>query len=381
MIRQACRLFVWILLAAGAASAQGNGKLQIHHMDVGQGDGALLISPQGEFVLFDAGEDMKERNCTKPTSYLDQLGIKHIDYLFVSHYHFDHIGCIPSVLEQFPLHGNAFDRGESYPGATYTNYIRTVGVHRKTAAIGDTITLDKSSANPVVITVVAVDGQSHGGTVQTSNENDLSLSVVVSFGSFREEIGGDLSGDNTQMYQDVETPVAPEVGRIDVYKVHHHCSSHSTNDFWITKTQPSVGIISTGDHNDYGHPTADCLERLHTHHVKTYWTENGNGSEPEADLDTVGGNIVVEVAPSATTFTITYSGSHVDTYPIGGGSSGPTATPSPLTTAVTPKYAWSKNSGNYHYVNCRFVRNISPANLQQGDSPPTGKTLHKDCPQ
>jgi len=61
-------------------------------MDVGQGDGAVLISPRGQIVLFDAGEDMKKRDCTKPASYLDQLGVTHIDYLFVSHYHFDHIG-------------------------------------------------------------------------------------------------------------------------------------------------------------------------------------------------------------------------------------------------------------------------------------------------
>ena len=66
-----------------------------------------------------------------------------------------------------------------------------------------------------------MDGKSKNGTVDTSNENDLSLSVLVSFGAFREEIGGDLSGDNTNMYQDVETPVAKDVGPIDVYKVHH----------------------------------------------------------------------------------------------------------------------------------------------------------------
>jgi hypothetical protein len=45
---------------------QGNGNLQIHFMDVGQGDGAILISPQGETVLFDDGRD---GSCDKPVSY------------------------------------------------------------------------------------------------------------------------------------------------------------------------------------------------------------------------------------------------------------------------------------------------------------------------
>ncbi|SRR6266849_2904748 len=42
---------------------QANGKLQIHFIDVGQGDGALLISPQGEMVLFDDGA---LKFCDKP---------------------------------------------------------------------------------------------------------------------------------------------------------------------------------------------------------------------------------------------------------------------------------------------------------------------------
>ena len=46
---------VVVLGLPSIAYAQANGKLQIHFMDVGQGDGAVLISPQGEIVLFDDG--------------------------------------------------------------------------------------------------------------------------------------------------------------------------------------------------------------------------------------------------------------------------------------------------------------------------------------
>ena len=88
-------------------------------------------------------------------------------------------------------------------------YVKAVGSHRRTASVGDTFTLDKNSQTPVVITTVAVDGKSKNGVVQTSNENDLSLATVVSFGSFREEIGGDHSGDNTQMYQDAAADCSP----------------------------------------------------------------------------------------------------------------------------------------------------------------------------
>jgi hypothetical protein len=40
-------------LLAASASGQANGKLQIHHIDVGQEDGAVLISPAGQVVLFE----------------------------------------------------------------------------------------------------------------------------------------------------------------------------------------------------------------------------------------------------------------------------------------------------------------------------------------
>jgi competence protein ComEC len=116
MVKRVFSFLVCILAFVEMANGQANGKLQIHHMDVGQGDGAVLISPKGEVVLFDAGEDMKKRDCTKPVSYLDQLGIDHIDVLYVSHYHFDHIGCIPAVLEQFHLKGDAYDRGDDVTG-------------------------------------------------------------------------------------------------------------------------------------------------------------------------------------------------------------------------------------------------------------------------
>ena len=77
--------FVYGPVFTALASGQTNGHLQIHFMDVGQGDGAVLISPGGEVVLFDAGKDMKRKDCMKPVSYSDQLHIREIDHLFVSY--------------------------------------------------------------------------------------------------------------------------------------------------------------------------------------------------------------------------------------------------------------------------------------------------------
>ena len=346
------------------ANTLGNQKLQIHFMDVGQGDGALLISPQGETVLFDNG---KRGDCDLPVSYLQQLGVTKIDYMIASHYHDDHIGCTSDVLSEFPLQRAAYDRGASYHTQTFQRYVQTVGDKRKTATSDVTFSLDSGSANPVTIEIVAVNGNG----IETTNENDLSVVAVVRFGNFDAVIGGDLSGFETDSYEDIETSVAPRIGQVEVYKVNHHGSRYSSNGNWLDTIKPRIGIVSTGVGNNYGHPTQECLDRLHAAGVRTYWTQVGQGVEPEPEFDTVGRNIVVEVAPGDTAFTVNHGPGQTDSYSLWGSSEG---TP-------TVSLAWSKRSSVYHFAECQYVGNISSANLQRGNAPPQGKSLHLNCPR
>jgi hypothetical protein len=68
---------------------------------------------------------------------------------------------------------------------------------------------------------------------------------------------------------------------------------------------------------------------------------------------------------------------------------GNTATPPPSPSLVpfkgsaspTHTYAWSKKSDLYHFASCKYVRQISRANFEEGDTPPPGKTLHAGCPK
>ena len=331
-------------------------------MDVGQGDGALLISPLGETVLFDDGV---RNDCDRVLAYLQQLGISHIDYHIASHYHDDHIGCAVKVLDEFHLKKQAFDRGSTYKSGTFTNYTNFVGILRKTAIEGSALTLDQSSANPVKIEFVALNGNG----VTTADENDRSLVCVVRFGKFDAVMGGDLSGFNTSKYRDVETSVAPRFGRVEVYKVNHHGSQYSSNTNWLGILRPKAAIISCGDGNEYYHPTKQALDRLHLFNVPTYWTERGNGTKPGAN-DKIGGNIIVEVEPMSSSFRIKYAWTNVDSYAVWGPPSG-----------SQQEYAWSKNASVYHYPQCKYVKNIDPQNLERGATAPANKTLHLGCPK
>jgi competence protein ComEC len=151
--------------------------------------------------------------------------------------------------------------------------------------------------------------------------------AVVRYGHFRAELGGDLSGFNSSSSADIETSVAPKIGRIDVYKVHHHGSAYSSNDTWLATVTPRIGIISAGNRNSYGHPSAACLARLHSHGVHTYWTELGAGATPDPAFDEVAGSTVIQVARDANEYTVTISGGAVDVYPMWEVATTPTPEP------------------------------------------------------
>jgi len=304
------RFLLCLILATAPIWAQANGKLQLHFIDVGQGDGAILISPGGQAAAFDIGRDMVSQTCDKPVAYYAQLGIRQLDYLFASHYHEDHIGCVPNILA---LAGGVqvVDRGQSYQSSYYTAYAAAARSMRTTPGVGETFVLDAGSANPVSIQIVAVNANG----ARTTDEDSLSLSARIGYGAFRAEIGGDLTGENEEGYIDVESGVAAAVGKLDVYKVHHHCSSYSSNARWLAITQPTIAIVSAGNGNTYGHPTKACLNRLHHAGTRTYWTEQGAGAAPLPGWDTVSGTAVVTVDLAAMQYTVAY-GDKTDVYAI-----------------------------------------------------------------
>jgi len=269
--------------AAGAVTA--NGRLQIIQLDVGQGDGAVVITPLGQVAMFDNGVSGNPTPASgvKVLAQLQALGVTHVDHHFASHYHSDHIGLTGTI---FGSGGVAldygWDRAESYTTSTYTNYVTTLGSRRRTLVKGQVITLDSLSAHPVTIRCVDLAG---AGT-NTTDENGKCLVMKVTYGEFDMLFGGDLISA-------VESVVATAIGPVEVYKVHHHGSSGSSNATFLAAIQPKIGVISCGNGNSYGHPTSAALTRLHTQGVKTYWTETGAGATPLAGWDKVSNNQVV----------------------------------------------------------------------------------------
>jgi len=239
-------------------------------------------------------------------AYLDTIGVNHINWFVVTHYHSDHIGATNALVQAGIQIDSVFDRGWRYCTSTYTNYYAAIiGGVRHTIADGRVIDL----GNGVTSRIVSLNGNgllnepyissncSGGGP---NNENDFSVTMVVSYGDFDFYVGGDLSGSNTGSYTDIETSVAPEVGDIEVYQVNHHGSASSSNQFFLDTIDPEVSIISLGN-NSYGHPDPATVQRLLATSV-IYQTEDGNGN-------VVDGNIVISTTGA---FSYTVNGDQYD---------------------------------------------------------------------
>ena len=82
-----------------------NKEMQVHFIDVGQGDSALVITPHGRALWWIQGEFGKEAmilaagGCTlSPALWSGKL-----DYIFLTHAHDDHAGGVKGILTKIPV--------------------------------------------------------------------------------------------------------------------------------------------------------------------------------------------------------------------------------------------------------------------------------------
>lgn len=194
--------------------------LEIHVINVNQGDSFLIISPSGKKILIDAGDNGKGYGVVLP--YLRNRGISTLDYCIACHYHADHIGGLDEVISG--LGGSskiliaAYDRGGVYDPKAFQDYAAAVGDKRRTIIPGETIDLSDGG----IIKCIASGGWVGNKRVYFgTDENAFSVVLHLKYGHFDMYLGGDSNSL-------IEPYMASETEDVDIYKVSHHGSSTSS---------------------------------------------------------------------------------------------------------------------------------------------------------
>ncbi|MBG6058317.1 competence protein ComEC [Cryobacterium sp. MP_M5] len=212
---------------------------QIAACDIGQGD-AVVVRDRERYALVDVGPDP-----ALLTSCLHTLGIERIDLLVLTHYDMDHIGGIEAAIGRVgtALVGIPENAQDEHLHAR----LAEGGADVRIAARGDRGTLGglrweifwPVRGSPVM---------------QTGNPG----SVTIGFDG--RGIRSIFLGDLGEEAQDALSRVS-EPGRVDVVKVAHHGSRDQSLDLYAD-LRATVGLISVGADNGYGHPTDRLLDIL-----------------------------------------------------------------------------------------------------------------------
>lgn len=234
------------------------GTLEVHMLDVGQGDAILLRSPAGKTVLVDAGV-LKGQ----PIAQLRALGVTHLDLVVASHPHADHIGGMPAVLQAFTV-GQYTDSGLPHSTDNYQQTMTLIeekGIPWKAAQVGQTYNLDDG---------IKIEVLHPGVSPLTNTRSDLNSNSVV----LRVTHGQDCMlfvGD-----AEAETEAAllqRGLSQCSLLKVAHHGSNHSSTDAFLDAVEPEYALISVGAGNRYGHPGPEAVRRLESRGAEVHRTD------------------------------------------------------------------------------------------------------------
>ncbi len=219
------------------------GTLELHFIDVGQGDAALLLC-NGHAMLIDGGTS---QNSSRIYTYLTKRGIKTLDYIVATHPHDDHVGGLAGALNAAKAE-RALSSVENADGRAFQSFLKYLsqqGVSVEVPQPGDTFDLGTAH-----ITVL-------GPLRESANVNDTSLVLRIAFGDFHALLTGDaeFSEENDILASDAEL-------QCDLLKVGHHGGGDATSEAWLSAVQPKTAVISCGKDNEYGHPAQQTLDRL-----------------------------------------------------------------------------------------------------------------------
>src|SRR5271168_4775109 len=104
-------LVVGLLGSVALGQKASDGKLKIYFVDVEGGQSTLFVTPAGQSLLIDTGWPGNEfRDADRIAAVAKDAGVSKIDYVLITHFHVDHVGGVPQLVERIPV-GTFIDHG------------------------------------------------------------------------------------------------------------------------------------------------------------------------------------------------------------------------------------------------------------------------------
>ena len=231
--------------------------LQITCLDVGQGDGILIRTPDNKHYLIDGGSSSQSelgRYCLLPA--LKSMGISCLDGIFISHTDKDHLSGVQELLEYMEKGLTTIRAaylvlpGWTEPPEAWTDLAsaaQKAGIKTVTGNAGNII---RSGA--AAFEILWPESTARGKDV-----NEEAMVMELTYGDFRMLFTGDIGADTEKKLLS-----AGCLNDIECLKVGHHGSGYSSSEEFLKKVKPELSIISCSSTNTYGHPSPETVKRL-----------------------------------------------------------------------------------------------------------------------
>lgn len=258
-------------------SAEKNSQMEVHFLDVGQGD-STLIECDGHAMLIDAGNNNKG---TTIQDYLAYQNITELDYVIGTHPDADHVGGLDVIMSSFDC-STIILPDYSKNTETYQEVMDTI--QQKDYSITYPVVGKTYSLGSAEFTIIAPDDRLY------ESANDYSVGILLEYGDTRFVLIGDAEEESEQDILNQKIDITA-----DVYKVSHHGSKTGTTDAFLKAVNPDFAVISCEEGNSYGHPHAEVLNKLRSAGISVFRTDEQGSIIATSD----GENITWNTSPSA----------------------------------------------------------------------------------
>lgn len=314
--------------------AADKGDLQIYFVDVEGGQATLFVTPDKHSLLVDTGwPGNNGRDADRIIAATKLAGINRIDYVLLTHYHDDHSGGVPQLVERIPV-GTFLDHGENIDtkpgGATikiwdaYQKVLATGKYKRISPKPGDVFLIGNMKATVISSDGNVIDHNLPGGGEKNPHcdvvenkpndrsENSHSLGILINFGKLKILDLGDLTWEKERLFMCPDN----RIGTVDLLVVSHHGFRPSSSHALIDGIQPRVAIMDNAATKGGNIPVLDTIRQ--SPKLETLWqlhySEEG-GAEHNTAAEYIanpqgpdeGNYIVVKASPKGS-FTVFNSG-------------------------------------------------------------------------